>query len=224
MTNQIIDLSNVTTENGLTRASIQYGIPAEDYKNLTKVDIDCYKRQKQNLTYIPWGVSMQIMKSYDPALDVKFVQNENNDNIYFGNSEIGYYLLAYLSRNGQRISENLIHAIRDYRNKPVTASLDITHITNSAQRAIAKCIAINTGIGMSLYSQIDESIDFLQGDEVVTDVSHKFWKQPQDGIDWAVSKGLTEEEAHKMLTEAQPDKQGRKSKNFFYDVLKVTKK
>lgn len=221
----MIDLNNL--ENVAAEAStvtVQYGIPAEDYKNLTNVDLSPYKRQKQNLTYIPWGVSLQVLKTYNPSLDVKFVENPNNDSFYFGNSEIGYYLLAYLSKDGQRISENLVHAIRDYRNKAVTTGLDITHITNSAQRAIAKCIAINTGIGMSLYSQIDESIDFIQGDEVITDESYKLWKSQKDGIDWAIERGLTDKEAKEMLVNATPDKQGRKSKAFFYDVLKATKK
>lgn len=197
----------------------QYGIPSEDYNRLAKVDLSKHQRVKQRLTYIPWGVAIQVMKQYDSTLGVDIEKTESGD-LYHGNEKIGYYVMCYLTRNGNRVSDNLIHAIRDYRNNPIKGdALKITDVTNAIQRAITKCIAINTGIAMSLYSQIDESIDFIQSNgNIVTSTAYTTWKSKEDGIKWAISKGLSEEEANDLMDTVEPDAQGRKSKNFFYAV------
>lgn len=216
------ELNQDTILSNLESTIPTYGIPSEDYKRLSSVDLSAYARVKQNLTYIPWGVSLQVMKTYDSTLDVTYVENPKNDSIYFGNENIGFYLLVYLTRNGERISENLTHAVRDYRNKAVKTGLDITHITNSLQRAIAKCVAINTGIGMTLYSQIDESIDFItDSGKVISDKAYLNWKSPADAISWAVSLGFTEDEANDLMKNVVPDAGGKRSKPFFYACHKA---
>ena len=208
------------TENNLSIENIaipSWGIPAEDYKRLSRLDLSAYARVKKNLTYIPWGVSMQILKTYNPELGVTLVKG-NEGKLYHGNPDIGYYVMVYLTRNGERISEDLIHAIRDFKMQP-SMNPKITDITNSSQRAIAKCIAIYAGIGMTLYSQIDESIDFIQDDgSIITDETFKLWKSPEDAIKWAVSEGVPEDEATKLIQTVPPDSRGKRSKPFFYAV------
>lgn len=177
-----------------SQQSTEYGIPVADYQRLSKLDLSAYQRSKQNLTYIPWGVSMQILKTYDPTLDVDFERNTDGDPC-FGNEKRGWYVQAYLTRNGVRISANLIHAVRDYRNKAVKDP-DITVVTNSIQRAIAKCVAIHTGIGMSLYSQIDESIDFIKEDGTIE--PWQAWKSPKEAAAWAMDQGVTKERCKEL--------------------------
>lgn len=132
-------------------------ISREDWNKNAALEVSQWIKQKQNLSYIPWNVATGLLRSYNNELYVDF-ERDTNGRPYF-KSEEGVYILAYVfnRRTGER-TPSLFHAVRSNGNK-AERDPGIDTIQNQMQRAFAKVIAIETGLGWSLYSKYDESIE-----------------------------------------------------------------
>lgn len=136
-------------------------IPNDDFNKNAAIDISKYVKKMQGLDYLPWAVSMSLLRNYKSALDVGFECNSEG-HPYFETSK-GVYLMPYLfdRTTGKRTPARMF-PVRDNRRK-ADADVMLDTIGNQTQRAYAKCIAQETGIGWSLYSRLpDESIEELE--------------------------------------------------------------
>lgn len=134
-------------------------ISRDDFAQNVKVDVSKWVKSKQSLSYIPWNVSIGLLRSYNPSLYYEFERDPATGHPYF-RTENGVYLMAYIfdMESGKR-TPPLFYPVRGFGNKgEPNPGTDL--IGNAMQRAISKAIAQYTGLGWSLYSKLDESIDF----------------------------------------------------------------
>lgn len=139
-------------------------IPREDFAKNVQVDVSKWVKSKQNLSYIPWNVSVGLLRSYNPNLYYEFERDEKTNHPYV-RTEQGVYLMAYLFDMGTgRRTPPLFYPVRGFGNKgEPNPGVDL--IGNAMQRAVSKVIAQFTGLGWSLYSKLDESIDLDEVEE-----------------------------------------------------------
>lgn len=133
-------------------------VPAEDKRKNHEVDITRWVKKKQNLDYIPWGISKSLLHSYNPNLEVGFEVDANTGHPFF-TTPTGVYLMSFVydKTTGKR-TPAMMYPVRGFGNKSDSnPSIDI--IGNATQRAYSKVIAQEVGFGWSLYSRLDESID-----------------------------------------------------------------
>jgi hypothetical protein len=133
-------------------------IPKEDFDRNAKVDVSQWVKTKQGLSYIPWNISVSLLRSYNNNLYYEFERDEDG-RPYF-RTEQGVYLMAYLFDMGTSSrTPTLFYPVRGFGNKgEPNPGVDL--VGNAMQRAVSKVIAQFTGLGWSLYSKFDESIDF----------------------------------------------------------------
>lgn len=145
-------------------------ISQEDFKKNAAIDLGEYSKKLQGNDYIPWGVSLHYLREYNAELAVGFETNTHYGQPYFiDNDGRGAYLLAYVfnKRTGQR-TPSIFFPIRNNK-RQAAADVMMDTIGNQQQRAIAKVVAQETGIGWSLYSRIDESmLELEESDKAVT--------------------------------------------------------
>lgn len=140
-------------------------IPPADRRKNHEVDIHKWVKKKQNLDYVPWGISRSLMHSYNANLDVGFECDPDNGHPFF-TTPSGVYLMAFVfdKLSGKR-TPGMMFPVRGFGNKSEpNPSIDL--IGNAVQRAYSKVIAQEVGFAWSLYSRLDESIDL--DDETLT--------------------------------------------------------
>ncbi len=136
----------------------QLVISQEDFKKNMAIDVSEFVKKLQGNDYIPWGVALHYLREYNPNLAVGFDTCALTGHPYFVDSERGIYLKAYVydKKTGQRTPSMFFPVRNNKRQASSEAMLDT--IGNQIQRATAKVIAQEVGIGWSLYSRIDESM------------------------------------------------------------------
>lgn len=133
-------------------------IPREDFATNVKVDVSKWVKSKQSLSYLPWNISIGLLRSYNPNLYYDFERGA--EGYPYFKTETGVFLMAYLfDMETEKRTPPLFYPVRGFNNKGET-NPDTALIGNAMQRAIAKAVAQYTGLGWSLYSKLDESIDF----------------------------------------------------------------
>jgi len=156
-------------------------INAEDKRKNHDTDISRWVKKKQQLDYLPWGISKSLLHSYNPDLEVGFEQ-DTNGHPYF-KTESGVYLMAFVfdKTTGKR-TPAMLYAVRGFGNK-AEPNPGVDLISNATQRAYSKVIAQEVGFGWSLYSRLDESID-------LDDETHTAPPRPTSKAPVATSNGI----------------------------------
>lgn len=145
-------------------------ISQEDFKKNMAIDVSPYVKQLSGNDYLAWGVSLTLLREYNPELAVGFENNEEGHPIFHTSN--GSYLLAFVYNKltGQR-TPSIFFPVRNNK-RQASVDPDAANVGNQQQRAIAKVIAQEVGIGWSLYSRIDESmLELEESDKAVTSIS-----------------------------------------------------
>jgi hypothetical protein len=128
-------------------------IPSDIFMSNYALDIRAFIEKKQQFSYLSWAHAKKIMKQSLPELVVKYKEDDDNNSNLYGNSELGYFSMPYIT-DGMKCSEYLFFPALDFRNKPLT-TLSVFSVNTVRMRAGVKAIATVTGIGLSLYAGED---------------------------------------------------------------------
>jgi hypothetical protein len=128
-------------------------IPTDVFLENYAMDIRNYVEKKQTFSYLSWAHAIRLLKMSLPNIVVKYKEDENNNSLLYGDKELGYYSLPYLT-DGVLKSEVLFFPALDFRNKPIKV-LDVFAINTTRMRGGVKAIAKVTGLGLSLYAGED---------------------------------------------------------------------
>ena len=135
-------------------------IPYEKWLQMTRLPVKTSKKEiefksgrKMIFTYTSWTCARALLKEHFPDLEVGF---EHYDGVPFLIIPAGVLIGAYLfNTKGQRTTPEY-YAVRDQRlDSPVEPDLGL--ITNNMQRAMVRVIAIQLGIGWSVYADDDHA-------------------------------------------------------------------
>ena len=146
------------------------------YKELRTIDVSAETKKKGRFTYLPWTYAVDTLLQHDPQANWSY-----GDVIPFnGTMMVSCSVTAF----GKEMTEYL--PVLDGANKAIT-NPNAMQVNNAMKRCLVKCIAICTGIGLSLYA----------GDE--------FWDEPEESITDKVNVMLesakTSEELMKVFGE-----------------------
>jgi hypothetical protein len=123
------------------------------YKELRTIDVSAETKKKGRFTYLPWTYAVDTLLQHDPEANWSY-----GDVIPFnGTMMVNCSVTAF----GKEMTEYL--PVLDATNKAIT-NPNAMQVNNAMKRCLVKCIAICTGIGLSLYA----------GDE--------FWDEPEESI------------------------------------------
>ena len=123
------------------------------YKELRTIDVSAETKKKGRFTYLPWTYAVDTLLQHDPQANWSY-----GDVIPFnGTMMVSCSVTAF----GKTMTEYL--PVLDGANKAIT-NPNAMQVNNAMKRCLVKCIAICTGIGLSLYA----------GDE--------FWDEPEESI------------------------------------------
>jgi len=123
------------------------------YKELRTIDVSAETKKKGRFTYLPWTYAVDTLLQHDPQANWSY-----GDVIPFnGTMMVSCSVTAF----GKEMTEYL--PVIDGANKAIT-NPNAMQVNNAMKRCLVKCIAICTGIGLSLYA----------GDE--------FWDEPEESI------------------------------------------
>jgi len=146
------------------------------YKELRTIDVSAETKKKGRFIYLPWTYAVDTLLQHDPQANWFYTQPiEHNGTLLVGCSVTAF---------GKEMTEWL--PVIDGANKAIT-NPNAMQVNNAMKRCLVKCIAICTGIGLSLYA----------GDE--------FWDEPEESITDKVNEMLelakTPEELMKVFGE-----------------------
>jgi hypothetical protein len=123
------------------------------YKELRTIDVSAETKKKGRFTYLPWTYAVDTLLQHDPQANWSY-----GDVIPFnGTMMVSCSVTAF----GKTMTEYL--PVLDGANKAIT-NPNAMQVNNAMKRCLVKCIAICTGIGLSLYAgdefwdEIEESI------------------------------------------------------------------
>jgi hypothetical protein len=121
------------------------------YKELRTIDVSSEIKKIGRFNYLPWTYAIDTLLQQDP--EANWVYGEPQ--IYNGTMMVNCSVTAF----GKTMTEYL--PVKDNNNKAI-ANPTAMAVNNAQKRVLVKCIAICTGIGLSLYA----------GDE--------FWDEPEE--------------------------------------------
>jgi len=146
------------------------------YKELRTIDISGEIRKKGRFNYLPWVFAVDTLLLHDPEANWFYTEPVE----YNGTLLVGCSVTAF----GKTMTEWL--PVLDGANKAITNPTAM-QVNSTMKRCLVKCIAICTGIGLSLYA----------GDE--------FWDEAEEPISDKVNQMLelakTPEELMKIFGE-----------------------
>ena len=146
------------------------------YKELRTIDISAETKKKGRFTYLPWVYAVDTLLQHDPEANWFYTETLEHNGTFM----VGCSVTAF----GKTMTEFL--PVIDSSNKAIT-NPNAMQVNNAMKRCLVKCIAICTGIGLSLYA----------GDE--------FWDEPEESIADKVNELLelakTPEELMKVFGE-----------------------
>ena len=123
------------------------------YKELRTIDVSAETKKKGRFTYLPWTYAVDTLLQHDPEANWSYGEPQ----VYNGTMMVNCSVTAF----NKTMTEYL--PVLDGTNKAITNPTAMA-VNNAQKRALVKCIAICTGIGLSLYA----------GDE--------FWDEPEESI------------------------------------------
>ena len=123
------------------------------YKELRTIDVSAETKKKGRFTYLPWTYAVDTLLQHDPQANWSY-----GDVIPFNDTMM---VSCSVTAFGKEMTEYL--PVIDGANKAIT-NPNAMQVNNAMKRCLVKCIAICTGIGLSLYA----------GDE--------FWDEPEESI------------------------------------------
>ena len=121
------------------------------YKELRTIDVSGVIRKKGKFSYLPWSWAVDTLLQHDPEANWEY----GNPTEINGTIMVNCSVTAF----GKTMTEYL--PVLDGTNKAITNPTAM-QVNSAMKRCLVKCIAICTGIGLSLYA----------GDE--------FWDEPED--------------------------------------------
>jgi hypothetical protein len=121
------------------------------YKELRTIDVSGEIKRKGKFSYLPWVFAVDTLLQNDPEANWTYGEPQ----VYNGTMMVNCSVTAF----GKTMTEYL--PVIDGANKAITNPTAMM-INNAQKRVLVKCIAICTGIGLSLYA----------GDE--------FWDEPEE--------------------------------------------
>lgn len=121
------------------------------YKELRTIDVSAETKKKGRFTYLSWVYSVDTLLQHDPEANWFYTEPIE----YSGTLMVGCSVTAF----GKTMTEWL--PVIDGANKAIT-NPNAMQVNSAMKRCLVKCIAICTGIGLSLYA----------GDE--------FWDEPEE--------------------------------------------
>lgn len=125
-------------------------ISKEDYARNNSLDVSSYIEKKDNgkfiAAYISWANAQLLLKTHHPSLSVDFEKVNGNPVFQLGSQS---YVLAFLT-DGEKRSPSLFYPIWDNRFNPIDDA-SVWDANNAIQRATAKVIALETGLGLCCY-------------------------------------------------------------------------
>jgi hypothetical protein len=135
-------------------------IPFDKKKEMMAIDVSHLTEVRQGLDYLPWAEALLLLNEHFPGyfVDVNVAKDEN------GYAHIDAWLV---DGESQSISNTLYFPVMDYRHKACENPTPVD-INNAIMRATVKVIAIETGIGLSLYRRYKEDIPEAQKREPET--------------------------------------------------------
>jgi hypothetical protein len=108
--------------------------------------------------YISWAHAIRLLKMRHPDLEVGYEYNEDMEP-FFRCVTSGVYILVFMRRIGLTMkTASLLYPVMDNKFVPCE-NPNLRDISDSMLRAAVKCIAFQTGIGLSLYSGEDIAED-----------------------------------------------------------------
>jgi hypothetical protein len=121
------------------------------YKELRTIDVSGETKKKGRFTYLPWTYAVDTLLIHDPEANWFYTEPVE----YSGTLMVGCSVTAF----NKTMTEWL--PVLDGANKAITNPTAM-QVNSAMKRCLVKCIAICTGIGLSLYA----------GDE--------FWDEPEE--------------------------------------------
>lgn len=168
------------------------------YKELRSIDVTAEIKKMGKFNYLPWAYCVDTLLQHDP--EANWVYGEPQ--IFNGTMMVNCSVTAF----GKTMTEYL--PVKDNSNKSIT-NPNAMQINNAMKRCLVKCIAICTGIGLSLYA----------GDE--------FWDEPEETLIDEISKEIdncqTKEELIKIFGEAWKQIKSPKDKKAIQTVYEKRK-
>lgn len=130
-------------------------------QDLMEVDVSRFVeervgRGRKTLDYIPWVEAQLMLEEFLPTLEVRFVESERGKPFFV--TEQGAYILVYLFcvERGCK-TYPMFYPVMDNSHGPVQEP-DMNQINTSLWRASVKCIAVQTGLGLSVFRKLQEDL------------------------------------------------------------------
>lgn len=131
-------------------------IPFEKKKEMMAIDVMPLTEVRQGLDYLPWVEALLLLNEHFPDLVVDYdIISEEVDGVTY--KHIVARLVDIKNNNS---SNTLYFPVMDYKHK-AKANPDVVDVNNAIMRASVKVIAIETGIGLSLFRKYKEDIPEL---------------------------------------------------------------
>ena len=131
-------------------------ISKQQFEANFKLDVSRYIETKGNgkfnAKYISWASAQMLLKTHHPDLSVDFEKKDGNPIFAHGDQS---YVLAFLT-DGEKRTPSVFYPVWDNQFKPISDA-SVWDANNSFQRATAKVIALETGLGLCCY--VGEDLD-----------------------------------------------------------------
>lgn len=130
-------------------------LTAEQFSSNYKVDVSKYVETinggRFTASYISWGNSLLLLKTYHPELSVAFEKTADGSPVFRDGENA--FLQPYIT-DGEKRTASLFYPVMDSRHEAIIKP-NACEINKSFQRATAKAVSVFTGLGLSLFNGED---------------------------------------------------------------------
>jgi hypothetical protein len=151
--------ATVAVSSRLNTRGVRIFVPNDVREEMKGLDLSQYiKKGRTGYDYLPWAVVMDYMLKHFPELTVDIsvidVDVHETDDIPRGTFILVQFVDAITGKTSAYFRSPVIS-----RQNKMHKSIDVPNardINDEMQRAIVKAVALFTGIGLNLYTRIDE--------------------------------------------------------------------
>jgi len=129
------------------------------FETLSKVDVKDHVEQKNGLSYLSWAWGWKYVKSIYPNASYKVLKSKamvngcENELNYFTDGKTAWVEVEVTIECD---TQSMYLPIMDYRNRSIALeNLTSFDVNKNIQRCLAKNIAVNFGLGITLYAGED---------------------------------------------------------------------
>ena len=119
----------------------------EKFKNISSLDVEPFTEKRNGFSYLPWTKCLSILRDNGHSVHYHAGPTENHRFNKEGDVTCTVHVDVFI--DGERFS--IAYPVAD--GESVVLNPSAMHIHWAQQRAFVKCVAISTGLGLSLWEK-----------------------------------------------------------------------